>query len=128
MWGSGTHGELGVKHRNKLVFPLKIVSREKHCFRESYCKNSLTALLTSKNFQSFGRFSQVFAESGRNAVFLWKIVQGLRLECAGKPQLFSRKKRRTRVSEPFHLRDFQRTFCEECSFGGQFLRDFSRFY
>lgn len=73
VWGSGNHGELGVKNTNKLVSPLKISPSEKHSFRASFCKNKLTALVTSKNEHNF-KFAMIFGEkSGRNTVFLWKI-------------------------------------------------------
>ena len=47
MWGSGNCGELGVGDAVKLIVPILITPREQHNYKASYCKNNMTALITS---------------------------------------------------------------------------------
>lgn len=53
MWGSGNCGELGVGDAVKLNVPILITPREQHNYKASYCKNNMTALITSKKKSTF---------------------------------------------------------------------------
>jgi len=47
MWGSGNYGELGITGFSKLNVPVQITPSEQHNYKSSYCKNNITAMITS---------------------------------------------------------------------------------